>query len=135
MLLIALAPLAVAALSGRGVAQEAEVIAGGEIEYQRHCASCHGGDARGDGPLAKYLTVKPANLTQLAKTSGGEFPFWRTYRVIDGRDEIRAHGTRQMPVWGERFLAEQRGKDRFAETEVTGRILGLIFYLRHVQER
>jgi mono/diheme cytochrome c family protein len=134
-ILLALAPLVIASLTSHAAAQESEVIAGGEIEYQRHCASCHGMDARGDGPLAKYLTVKPADLTQVAKKNGGEFPFWQTYRIIDGRDEIKAHGTREMPVWGQRFLAEQGSKDRYSETEVTGRILSLVFYLRHVQER
>jgi mono/diheme cytochrome c family protein len=133
--LFALIGLGIVGRSGSAAAQESEVIAAGEIEYQRHCATCHGMDARGDGPLAKYLTVKPADLTQLAKKNGGEFPFWQTYRIIDGRDEIRAHGTREMPVWGQRFLAEQGSKDRYSETEVTGRILGLLFYLRHVQER
>jgi mono/diheme cytochrome c family protein len=111
------------------------VIAGGEIEYQRHCASCHGEDARGEGPLAKFLTIKPANLTLLAKNNKGEFPFWRSYRIIDGRDQVRGHGTGEMPVWGARFLAQQGGKDRLSETEVTGRILSLVFYLRHVQQR
>ena len=50
--------------------------------------------------MAKYLTVRPANLRQLAKNNGGKFPFWEVYHKIDGQTEVRAHGTREMPVWG-----------------------------------
>ena len=46
-------------------AQEPEVIAGGEIEYQRHCASCHGPDGKGNGVLATQLRTQPADLTRL----------------------------------------------------------------------
>ena len=141
MKLLAFALFSVFAISVAGgaissaPAQETEVIAGGEIEYQRHCAACHGEDAKGKGVMAKFLKIQPADLTLLAKKNSGEFPFWEVYRVIDGREAVKGHGTREMPVWGDRFLAESRGKDRYSETEVAGRILGLVFYLRHVQER
>ena len=58
-------------------AQEIEVIVGGEIEYQNYCAVCHGADGKGQGIMNKYLTVRPADLTQLAKKNGGTFPFGR----------------------------------------------------------
>jgi hypothetical protein len=116
-------------------AQETEVVAAGEIEFQRHCATCHGIDAKGKGSMARFLTIQPSDLTQLAKKNAGQFPFWQVYRTIDGRENIPGHGTRDMPIWGDRFLAEARGKDKFAHTEVAGRILGLVFYLRHLQDR
>ena len=77
-------------------AQPMEVIAGGELEYQRNCAVCHGVEGRGDGIMRKYLTVRPANLRQLAKNNGGKFPFWEVYQKIDGQTEVRAHGTHAM---------------------------------------
>jgi len=117
-----------------GTAQEMEVIAGGELEYQSHCAVCHGVDARGQGIMSKYLTLPPANLTQLSQKQGGKFPFWQVYRIIDGRDEVRAHGVSQMPVWGRRFRAEAGGNDPGSKSQVEGRILSLVFYLRHIQE-
>jgi mono/diheme cytochrome c family protein len=58
------------------MARELEVVAGGELEYQSHCAVCHGFDASGTGIMSKYLTLPPANLTQLSKKYGGKFPFW-----------------------------------------------------------
>jgi mono/diheme cytochrome c family protein len=116
------------------LAQENEVIAGGEIEYQRYCAICHGVDAKGRGLMNKFLTVQAADLTQLAKKNGGKFPFWQVYRVIDGREEIRGHGTREMPIWGARFQAAAGGNDSGSRSQVAGQILSLVFYLQHLQE-
>jgi mono/diheme cytochrome c family protein len=115
-------------------AQEMEVIAGGELEFQSHCAVCHGVDASGNGIMSKYLTLKPANLTQLSKKYGGKFPFWQIYRTIDGREEVRGHGVSQMPVWGQRFRTESGGNDPGAKSQAAGRILSLVFYLQHIQE-
>ncbi|HXV84702.1 MAG TPA: c-type cytochrome [Candidatus Binatia bacterium] len=115
-------------------AQETEVIAGGELEYQNNCAICHGVDGKGYGIMAKFLSVSPADLTQIAKKNAGRFPFWQVYRVIDGREEVRAHGTREMPIWGARFQAEAGGSDPGSRAQAAGRILGLVFYLQHIQE-
>ena len=113
--------------------QETEVIAGGELEFQRSCASCHGQEGKGNGPMAKVLTVKPADLTQLSKGNGGTFPFWRVYGTIDGREQVQSHGPREMPIWGERFNKETSDHGSDARSLVAGRILGLVFYLRHIQ--
>ena len=115
-------------------AQEMEVVLGGELEYQNYCAVCHGVDAKGQGLMGKFLTVRPTDLTLLAKKNGGTFPFWQTYRAIDGREEIRGHGSRDMPVWGNRFRAQAGGNDSGSRAQAAGRLLGLVFYLQHVQE-
>jgi mono/diheme cytochrome c family protein len=111
-----------------------EVIAGGELEYQRNCAVCHGVEGRGDGIMRRYLTVPPANLRQFAKNNGGKFPFWEVYHKIDGLTEVPARGTREMPIWGDRFRAEAGSDGKSALTQAAGRILSLIFYLEHIQE-
>ena len=126
--------VAMLALACAAQAQETEVIAGGELEYQRNCVVCHGIDGRGDGVMRKYLNIPPANLRQLAKKNGGKFPFWEVYRKIDGQTEVRAHGTREMPIWGDRFRAEAGSDAKSAATQAAGRILGLTFYLEHIQE-
>jgi mono/diheme cytochrome c family protein len=118
----------------RVLAQETEVIAGGEIEYQNHCAICHGVDGKGRGIMARFLTVAPADLTQLAKKNADRFPFWQVFRVIDGRQDIRGHGTREMPIWGARFQSEAGGNDPGSRSQASGRILSLVFYLQHIQE-
>lgn len=73
----------------------------GADEYYRLCATCHGEGGRGDGPMARVLKTPPPNLTLLAKNNGGHFPFLRVLQMIDGRNMIEVHGSREMPVWGE----------------------------------
>ena len=73
----------------------------GADEYYRLCAVCHGEGGRGDGPMARVLKTPPPNLTLLAKNNGGHFPFLSVLEMIDGRNIIAVHGSREMPVWGE----------------------------------
>lgn len=115
-------------------AQDMEVILGGEIEYQNSCAVCHGVDAKGQGLLSRFLTVRPADLTLLSKKNSGTFPFWQTYRTIDGRETVPPHGTREMPVWGDRFRNQAGGNDSASRAQAAGRILALVFYLQYIQE-
>lgn len=117
------------------LAQESEVLARGKLEYQHYCAVCHGENGRGNGTMARYLVFKPTDLSQLSKKSGGEFPFWRTYRIIDGREEIRGHGSRTMPIWGDRFRAEEAPNSPAAWIDLArGRIWQLVVYLQSIQE-
>lgn len=117
--------------------QEEEIIAGGRQLYQKFCVSCHGPRAMGDGPLSESLTPKPANLTRLSIRNGGSFPFWHAYRTIDGRHQVPAHGTRDMPVFGIWFRIPD--DEVSIETEwadqVRGRIWQLLSYLESIQER
>jgi mono/diheme cytochrome c family protein len=116
-------------------AQEQEVIGAGKREFQRSCTSCHGADARGNGPMASVLNVKPADLTQMKKKHGGTFLFWRTYDTISGREEevtVRGHGTREMPIWGDRFRLEPGANEQYA-LGVRGRLLSLVQYLQSIQ--
>ena len=80
------------------------------------------------------LTVRPTDLTQLSKKHNGQFPFWQVYRIIDGREEVKGHGTRDMPIWGEVFR-QPEGDKRVDETRAIGRILALIHYLQSIQEK
>jgi len=114
----------------------------GEMEYLSNCASCHGKDAKGDGPVAEVLTVKPTDLTMIAKKTDGKFPQEHVYKVIDGRYMIRPHGIRMMPVWGHRFtLMEREAVDAIAyppheldtQALVFGRIISLVGYLESIQ--
>ena len=75
----------------------------GERLYQRACASCHGLDAHGGGPVVPALRVPPPDLTTLAARHGGIFPRAYVADVVAGRVELAAHGTREMPVWNDRF--------------------------------
>lgn len=74
----------------------------GRTLYTKYCASCHGMDAKGNGPVASSMKTMPTDLTTIAQRQGG----WNAIRVqnaISGDAMLVAHGTREMPVWGVYF--------------------------------
>lgn len=87
------------------------VVTGGEL-FGRYCASCHGIEGTGDGPVAATLTTPPADLTALARRAGGKFDEQEVMSKIDGREEVAAHGPREMPVWGAIFEGDFPGQTR-----------------------
>ncbi|HXY97793.1 MAG TPA: cytochrome c [Steroidobacteraceae bacterium] len=89
-------------------AQDLSGYQSGESLYRAHCASCHGVDGRGDGPVAASLKVEVPDLTRIARRQGGRFPAEQLRRIIDGRTTLPPHGTRAMPVWGEAFGSEKQ---------------------------
>jgi mono/diheme cytochrome c family protein len=76
--------------------------------YQQYCASCHGTDAKGNGPVAAALKVAPSDLTILAKRHG-HFDRLRVENSINGELNVPAHGSSDMPVWGA-YFRHQRGQ-------------------------
>lgn len=76
--------------------------------YNSYCAACHGLAGLGDGPAAKALTKAPADLTRISARNGGQFPETKVKRYIEGLDEVAAHGSRDMPIWGGLFRALER---------------------------
>lgn len=121
--------LALVGLNVPASAQESEQV--GKSEFSRHCASCHGLDGKGAGWVAKMMTTKPSDLTQLSNANEGRFPFFKIQKIIDGRESIVAHGEREMPVWGDRFSEQISGP--VTATTVRGRILELLVYLNSIQ--
>lgn len=47
-----------------------------------------------------------SDLTVLPKNDGGVFPLSRVCEIIDGRQQLKAHGTRAMPIWGQAYRQE-----------------------------
>lgn len=105
---------------------------GGADLFRTYCASCHGTSGMGDGPLASSMRRKPANLTQIAKRNGGQYPSELVYRVIDGRQPVRGHGGPDMPVWGDAFARTTEAAD---EASVKLKIQALVAYLQSIQEQ
>ena len=114
----------------------------GKMEYMSNCASCHGKDAKGGGPVAAVLSIKPSDLTMISKEFSGKFPEDHIYKVIDGRDMINPHGGTDMPVWGDRYMSmAQKEADRIAfpfyeqdaQALAFGRITSLVDYLESIQ--
>jgi mono/diheme cytochrome c family protein len=76
----------------------------GDNLYKTYCASCHGEDAHGHGPMAVWLKVPPSDLTRIAARNGGQFPLGRVDRIISGEEALPSgHATRAMPIWGPIF--------------------------------
>jgi mono/diheme cytochrome c family protein len=109
----------------------------GKREYALHCAVCHGLAGKGDGPYNQTRT-RPTDLTVLTKANRGVFPSQRVWEVIDGRQEIEAHGTRDMPIWGSYYGAidsADRSSSYNPEPYVRTRIKALIDYIYRLQAK
>jgi mono/diheme cytochrome c family protein len=111
---------------------EAGQAATGAYLFRTYCASCHGPNALGDGPLAPAMRRKPANLTEILKRNQGVFPSEQVFRIIDGRSKVPGHGGADMPVWGDVFKKSVDGGDPDA---VKARIEALVDYLETIQLR
>lgn len=98
--------------------------------FATYCASCHGVTGQGNGPAAEELRRRPADLTQFAKRNGGIFNGARIHSIVDGR-AVKAHGTMEMPVWGDGF----KWREGLPEDAITARIEALVRYLESIQER
>lgn len=105
--------------------------ASGKQMFKAYCASCHGEDAKGDGPAAAALKQPPADLTALAKANGGKYPAMKVTSVLRGQSTLAAHGSQEMPVWGAVFWKMSGGH----ETEVQQRIANLNRYIESLQEK
>jgi mono/diheme cytochrome c family protein len=123
-------------ITGNIHAQEGDF---GKSEYNASCAVCHGPAGRGDGPYVSLGYAITSDLTTLAKKNNGVFPVQRVYEFIDGRQMVRAHGAKDMPVWGSRYIPTNPegyfvGPDYYnPEAVVQIRILALTEYLYRLQ--
>lgn len=114
-------------------ARAQDVEAGAEL-YQHYCATCHGLDATGHGPMAGVLVIQPTNLKTLADADG-VFPTARVVARIDGRDPLVSHGS-PMPVYGPFFEGNDTAiKTPAGQPILTSKpIVDLVAYLKTLQE-
>lgn len=98
--------------------------------FKEYCAVCHGNDAKGDGPAADALKKRPADLTQLSRKNGGNFPELHVMNFIKGQDVVAAHGSRDMPIWGSIFSQMSSNPDL-----VQVRTYALLKYLEEMQAK
>lgn len=132
LIFMALASSAVPMPQGDDLSSEPERIARGKTSYRIYCRNCHGKDGKGDGSIADLLKIPPSDLTQLTARNGN-FPDDLIYQVIDGRQEIKGHGRREMPIWGIAFQSTDRDSDQ--EEEVRQRILDVVTYIKSIQAK
>ena len=107
------------------------IAASGKQTYMQYCASCHGIDARGEGPAAFVLKTPPPDLTTLAKRHDGKFPYEYVSDVLRFGTRILSHGSSDMPIWGPIFGS----LDNYNEPAVRQRIKDLSDYLASLQQK
>jgi len=99
--------------------------------YKAYCAVCHAADGKGNGPAAPALKSQPTDLTTLSKNNGGKFPDMKVASMIRGEGNVPAHGTPEMPVWGQLFWGMSHGH----EGEVQQRVANLTKYIESMQTK
>jgi mono/diheme cytochrome c family protein len=99
--------------------------------YTAYCAVCHGSDGKGGGPAAEALKVPPPDLTTLARKNGGKYPSDRVASAIQGDLHLPAHGSKEMPVWGNLFWRMSQGH----ASEVQLRVTNLNNYVESLQAK
>lgn len=129
----AIALLLAMAAPGTATAQSAET---GATLFVQYCATCHGREATGQGPMAAVLLVQPTDLTRLSAGNGGIFPAERVVKRIDGRDPLVSHGS-PMPVYGAFFEGQDASmKAPSGQPILTSQpIIDLIAYLESLQSQ
>jgi mono/diheme cytochrome c family protein len=110
-------PLVISSMDGRDL-------------FDFYCASCHGRDGKGAGPVVSALRLPPPDLTTIAARNGGTFPRARMEAFVTGdQDRLpRAHGSKDMPVWGPIF----RGLDP-DDTMNKVRVANVLGYIESIQ--
>lgn len=113
---------------------KANLAAGKELFHQ-HCSLCHGEDAKGHGSwydpnsIEPERRVPPADLTVLSERNGGKFPEDRVRNSIYSKGGIPAHGTPEMPAWGDVFYSMKSDPKRLEQ-----RVRDLTAYIESLQE-
>ena len=116
-----------------GAPPESSVAAvSGAYSFRTYCASCHGVDGRGEGPLTDSLRFHPPDLTLIAKRNGGEFPTEKVVRIVDGRNPVKGHGGPDMPIWGDAFRNAETGYD---DAAARAKVRGVVDYLKTLQAK
>jgi mono/diheme cytochrome c family protein len=106
----------------------------GHAIYLDRCASCHGNDATGNGPMASVLKIPPADLTNISKRAGGTFPAARVVEIITFGGNVAGHGSQVMPVWGKVFSTEG-GRGKRGASASRRAVVELKRYLETIQKK
>jgi mono/diheme cytochrome c family protein len=108
--------------------QKTDIKAGAET-FGKYCASCHGKQGKGDGPVAEALRIAPSDLTALSRTLDGNFPRGYISAVLIFGKRVASHGSNDMPVWGAKFRKIDPKRDRSGQKHIDD----LIAYLESIQ--
>ena len=128
---LAFAALALATSIAQAAAQDRDA---GRQVFREYCVTCHGMEARGDGPMTQVLTINPPDLTQLTSDNNGVFPVSRVIARIDGRMPVLGHGG-PMPVFGDLFEGQSGVLDSEAGAPIltSQPMVDVVTYIQNLQ--
>ncbi|MDX1981188.1 MAG: c-type cytochrome [Bryobacteraceae bacterium] len=128
-LIVSIAGLAGLAQEIKRVPAKATSKASGVEMYRAYCSPCHGLQGKGDGPAAPALKKQPLDLSQLSRNNGGKFPAGRIQSALN-EVGTAAHGSREMPIWGDVFRAMEHDS-----AGVAMRTMNLAKYIESLQQK
>ena len=123
-------PVVVVFFAANMAGNKLPAIQSGHDIFLDRCGACHGEDGKGNGPAVGSLKVAPADLTLFAQRHGGAFPVERVKEILGGWADITAHGSREMPIWGDLFGAKSPGNQQTANEQFKK----LVGYLESIQQ-
>jgi mono/diheme cytochrome c family protein len=97
--------------------------------FSNYCAACHGKEGKGDGPAAAAFKIPPADLTTIATRNNGTFDDLKVMQSIAGEGLITAHGSLEMPIWGDVLKSLDPNKSLS-----TMRLVNLTSYIKSIQK-
>ncbi len=83
--------------------------------------------------MAAALNRRPQDLTRLSERNGGVFPRQLLIDTATGEHNFTAHGTREMPVWSQRFGTGGSGAPGVAGVYARQRLEMLADYIGTIQ--
>ncbi len=137
VLLVAVAvPVAIATAAQEDTASQTVRIFKGKVTYRIYCSNCHGETGHGDGNLAELLSVRPSDLTAISRNNGGKFPTELITQLVDGRETVKGHGLKEMPVWGDAFQKSLQPSwtDETDDERAQRKILEVVAFVESIQE-
>lgn len=109
------------------------IVSGHEM-YMTYCAACHGANGTGNGPAAPALKMPATDLTTLSQKNNGSFPEAHVAAVLRFGVENPAHGSADMPVWGNLMQTLSPASSN-RQGMVQQRISNLIDYIKQLQKK
>jgi mono/diheme cytochrome c family protein len=134
LLLLAVAALTISATGASAALRNADDFPSGQQIFQDHCATCHGTDGMGNGPMAQELKTPPADLTKISVRAGGTFPAARVVEIMRYGGNVAGHGSQDMPVWG-KVLSSEGGGGKGGAAFSRRAVIELKRYLETIQKK
>lgn len=113
---------------------EMPVAQDGKRLFMDNCATCHGADGTGNGPMARAMSQSPKNLTLIQVRHDDVFPRAKVMSTIDGyaRSDLSGPG---MPEFGELLEGDLIPFDSGdgIQTPTPRKLVALLEYIESIQ--